>query len=99
MIQHDIFEIKKLVVDTNNEGKLIAHLPKSYWEEDKRELLHNTIQKLDKIGINDIEVEEINTYDNNKVFTISIHKFLRYALIKQPNGDVSFKQLDFDIEN
>lgn len=95
MQQDELFDIKKLVVDTNNDGKLIAHLPKQYWEKSNKELLHSTIKKLDEIEISDIEIEYVESTGKNKVFTISIHKFLRYALISQPNGDISFNQLEF----
>ncbi|MFQ3843347.1 hypothetical protein AABD41_01710 [Staphylococcus pseudoxylosus] len=95
MQQDELFDIKKLVVDTNNDGKLIAHLPKHYWKNGNEELLHSTIKKLDEIEISDIEIEYVESIGENKVYTISIHKFLRYALISQPNGDVSFNQLEF----
>lgn len=90
--------IKQLVVDTNKAGKLLARLPKEYWEDNNKELLHSTLHKLDNITIDDIHIESIEEYPNyNKtVYTLSIHRFLRYSLIENESGDVGFEQLAFE---
>lgn len=90
-------KIKQLVVETNKNGKLLARLPNDYWEDQNKELLHKTLHKLESITVDDIHIESVEEYPkyNRTVYTLSIHKFLRYSLIEHENGDVGFEQLAF----
>lgn len=91
---HEYLDIKKFIIEINNDNKLFAKLPKDVWNA-PREELNKILKKLSVITPSDIEIEKMyyNNDYNTTVFEVCIHDFLRYGFLKRENGDIDYDQL------